>query len=175
MLNIEDEFSSEEIDLIHEAADEWYNVTGSDDALIFFRYGYHLDHPFSKEDAIDYEDLDYPILHKVSVDDPGYLYIKERREKLYGSSSGFGGFASEGLIVGVVKEYYSKDNGYISRARFGPILRHEFAHFVGLMDHADMGKFSSETKPYGCIDQFTIDNFCDMWGSCKDNHQGTCK
>ena len=156
---IEDEFTDREVELIHKAIDEWIEATDSDGAVIFTREGYSAGHKFDY-----FKDWlggpEYPVLHKMRSNDPGYNPLK------ISVGYDYAGAARERWRIAIVEDYIDSED------EFYHVILHEIGHFYGIEHQADglMARSSYHT----CIDVVALGAFCDIY-SCGRNRHVTCE
>jgi hypothetical protein len=165
---VDHNFNETELKIIRHVVDEWYEATGSDDALVFLHEGYTFNNEIFEED-------DWPgmvdgnaTLQKISVNDPGYEYMTT---EVFDTE--IAGAAMEGRVVIAVQESYTNADGTIDGAWFHTLLLHEYGHFFGLM-HGDGAIMVTGRGVLPCIDQESLDNFCKIHQTCL-NPKPTCE
>lgn len=162
MLSVEDEFSKEEEQVILESINEWMFATCSSDATIFVAFGYPSHHEFSYDDYKNEDDG--PVLHKIYSYESGYGDIV----KVGGGNFNGCTFKSGGGNIILVADHI-KTLDY-----FKFILLHELGHFLGL-EHYNQGLMRSVSIGESCIDQYTLNKFCEEFNSCCSSAAPTCK
>jgi hypothetical protein len=176
-MDIDAKYSSEEMVIIRESLNDWAAATGSQSALIYTRDNQVIgDGVFTLADFDD--DLGIATMQKVSKSDPGYPdMVAELGEKP-------AGVAREGqLVLTVTETFYKNSKGFqdpsgtFDETYFHMVLLHELGHFFGLM-HGDgslmvPGPDANGNVPPDCIDQMSVENFCNIHGDCITPH-ATC-
>lgn len=158
---IEDEFSPEEIELIHESADDWVRATDSFSAVIFLQEGLVQKGEFDANRHWYDGPEDFGLIWKISERERGYRQIKKIEE-----AKDFAGMAYDGRRLLVVEE------DMYSLERFKKVMLHEFGHILGLGHHTK--GLMKQGGDQSCIDEETVIFYC------KTNHCGpdagsTCK
>jgi len=154
------ELPTEEEFLANLSRNEWVIATDSDDAAIFFRFDLVQEEPFDKEKHWDNYDGEYGVLYKIHTYEPGYLeWMKERDP--------FTGIARSPDRVAIVAEKSTDPE------IFRKVVMHEFGHIFGI-EHQDSGLMKKGPGLPNCIDQLTLDLFCEDH-YCDPNAAPTCK
>ena len=160
---IDYKYTPEELSIIHDSINEWHEATGSDSAIINYQDNMVLgDSVFDNDDYS--ADFEMAVMQKVSQSDPGYQAILEDFE------SNIAGVGREGEMIITITEQYTHD-GEISAPWFKCILLHELGHFFGLTHYE--GRLMRPKTNLSCIDQLTVDIYCDLKGDCTNQHS-TC-
>ena len=168
-MDIDAKYSGEEMVIIRESLNDWAAATGSQSALIYTRDNQIIgDGVFTIDDFDD--DLGIATMQKVSKSDPGYQPMVDEQ----GAKPA--GVGREGqLVLTVTEAFYKK--GSLDETYFHMVLLHELGHFFGLM-HGDgslmvPGPDADGNVPPDCIDQMSVENFCNIHGDCL-NPKATC-
>ena len=168
-MDIDAKYSGEEMVIIRESLNDWASATGSESARISIRDHQVIgDGVFTLADFDD--DLGIATMQKVSKSDSGYAdMVAELGERP-------AGVGREGqLVLTVTEAFYKK--GALDETYFHMVLLHELGHFFGLQ-HGDgslmvPGPDANGNVPPDCIDQMSVENFCNIHGDCITPH-ATC-
>lgn len=147
-LAIEDEFTVEEVDMIEWSINHWMQVTDTDDAAIFLRYDLHDDGGLTQH---EFETLrDFGTIYRVTSDEPAVQNITAE------SGSSVNGSCRGNSILLIIDRITSE-------RVFRHVMLHELGHFYGIHHQPDGLMASSVNSLYDCVDQRTLDEFCDMY------------
>lgn len=158
---IDNKYTKWELKIIDDTIKEWYMATGSESASLYTQVGHIGDGIFDIDDYT--HDFGYATIQKVSRLDPGF---QELADEFGNIPAGVGRDGQ--IVITVTEEFYRPD---FNVTRFHTVMLHELGHFFGL-DHNEGGIMTRGTKLV-CIDQETVDYFCDDHGDCLFPY-GTC-
>ena len=164
---VDHKFNETELKVLRQSVNEWYEATGSDDALVFLHEGHTFNNDVFEEDDWSMEN-GYATLQKISMSDPGYEYLATEV-----FDTDIAGAAFEGQSVVVVKESYTNYDCSIDDVWLHTIFLHEFGHFFGLM-HGDGAIMVVGRAVIPCIDKESLDNFCKIHQTCL-NPKANCE
>jgi len=163
-LVVDSRFTDIELAEIGSAVEEWHRATGSDIADPRVETGFEFDvASMDEDDAFNGPEPFY--VRRASVHDPVFTSIAD----LVGYSDMIAAtYRHDGMIL--FREMYLLPNGEVDRAVLRGTVLHELGHMFDL-DDGD-GALMSAFLAAPCIDQETLDGFCDLY-ACS-GQRATC-
>ena len=158
-MEMDEDFTSDEMFLIKKAGQEWKAATDSVDGTLIIYDTFETPEPFTIE---QWDESDYRIF-KVGMSDPGYQDLLDMWKGNDGITP-LGGYQNDNNIALIV-EAKNYNNGFLSTTL------HEIGHMFH-MSHARNGLMNTDTNLY-CIDLFTLNDFCDD-NDCGPDAHPTC-
>lgn len=165
---IDYQFSGQENKLIDKAIYEWYEGTGSRDAIIYVFHDAGFTQNFTLRDWFRIDGI--ARMYKIKKSDPGY---KELATGVPPFDESFVGCSHENTAIVLVEDYFYNPDYILYDDYFYSVLLHEIGHFYGL-NHTEHGVMRADKESPTCIDQIAINRFCNLYSTCHNQHS-TCE